>query len=266
LDLSSAPTWANQSWSPEYICVPSPFAINKQFPNCPVCSYRAHRCAESPKIERTRHLFISKRIQITRSKSNTRCNEIIDSKVLNVIKQRRSIRDYSDHEIEQEKLDIILESARLAPSATNAQDWFFYVVKSKETREKIAASEPLMANQFLRKAQIVIVGCEKSHGVVGAATGAVLNAVGARGRSWGDVDVTIALEHMVLTATDLGIGSCWVGIFDGRRISRLLDMPEDQHIVALLALGYPAAASTDDSIGGVRGSSRVSLKDISKII
>jgi len=191
---------------------------------------------------------------------------MVDSKVLNVIKQRRSIRDYSDQEIEQEKLDIILESARLAPSATNAQDWFFYIVKSRETREKIAASEPLMANQFLRKAPIVIVGCERSQGVVGAATGAVLKVMGARDRGWADVDVTIALEHMVLTATDLGIGSCWVGMFDGRRVLGILDLPGDQHIVALLALGYPAAPSTGDSIGGVRGSSRVSLKDIMKII
>jgi nitroreductase len=191
---------------------------------------------------------------------------MVDSKVLNVIKQRRSIRDYSDQEIEQEKLDIILESARLAPSATNAQDWFFYIVKSRETREKIAASEPLMANQFLRKAPIVIVGCERSRGVVGVATGTVLKVMGARDRGWADVDVTIALEHMVLTATDLGIGSCWVGMFDGRRVSGILDLPGDQHIVALLALGYPAAPSTGDSIGGVRGSSRMSLKDITKII
>jgi nitroreductase len=89
---------------------------------------------------------------------------MVDSKVLNVIKQRRSIRDFSDKEIEQEKLDIILESARLAPSASNAQDWFFYVVKSRETREKIAASEPLMTNQFLKKAPVVIVGCERAIG------------------------------------------------------------------------------------------------------
>lgn len=191
---------------------------------------------------------------------------MVDSKVLNVIKQRRSIRDFSEKEIEQDKLDAILESARLAPSATNAQDWFFYVVKSSETRERIAASEPMRANQFLRKAPIVIVGCERAIGVVDAATGAVLKVVGARGRSWADVDVTIALEHMVLTATDLGIGSCWVGMFDGRRISGILDMPGDQHIVALLALGYPAAPSTDGSIGGVRESSRASLKDITKVV
>jgi nitroreductase len=124
----------------------------------------------------------------------------------------------------------------------------------------------MRANQFLQKAPIVIVGCERSQGVIDAATGVVLKAVGARDRGWGDVDVTIALEHMVLTATDLGIGSCWVGLFDGRRISGILDMPEDQHIVALLALGYPAALSTDDSIGGVRGSSRAALRDITKIV
>ncbi len=189
-----------------------------------------------------------------------------ESEVLKIIKKRRSVRDYSDREIESDKLDLILEAARLAPSANNSQDWFFYIVKSKEIRGKIAASEPMLANQFLHRATVIVVGCVRSFGVVRAATGAVLNAVGTRDRDWGDVDVTIALEHMVLTATELGVGSCWIGLFDGRRISRILDIPDDQSIVALLALGYPASTSTDESIGGVRESSRASLKDISKII
>ena len=189
---------------------------------------------------------------------------MVDSKILEVIKLRRSVRDFSDREIEQEKLDLILESARLAPSASNTQDWFFYVVKSKEPREKIAASEPLMANQFLRKAPVVIVGCEKLSGIVGAAAGAVLKTVGARHSGWGDVDVAIAMEHMVLTATDIGIGSCWVWIFDERRVSRILDIPEDQRIIALLALGYPIAPI--ESSMGIGKSSRLPLRDISKII
>lgn len=147
--------------------------------------------------------------------------DLSESLVLKIIKKRRSIREYSDKEIEKEKLDTILESARHAPSASNSQDWFFYVVKDKETRDKIAASEPVLANQFLHKSPVIIVGCERSLGVVRAATGAVLKAVGTRDRGWGEVNVTIALEHMVLTATELGIGSCWIGLFDGRRISRI---------------------------------------------
>jgi nitroreductase len=191
---------------------------------------------------------------------------VAESEVFKVIEKRRSIREYSEKEIEKEKLDLILESARLAPSANNSQDWFFYVVKNKEIREKIAASEPMLANQFLHKAPVIIVACERSLGVVSAATGMVLKASGTRDRSWGEVDVAIALEHMVLTATDLGVGSCWIGLFDMRRVSRILDIPDDRSIVALLALGYPASPSTDSSIGGIRESSRLSVKDISKII
>ena len=190
---------------------------------------------------------------------------MVDSRVLDVIKRRRSVRDFSDREIEQEKLDIILESARLAPSASNTQDWFFYVVKSKELREKIATSEPIMANQFLRKAPVVIVGCEKPSGLVGVAAGVVLKAVGARDSGWGEVDVAIAMEHMVLAATDLGVGSCWVWIFDERRVSRILDMPENHRIIALLALGYPAV-SIEDSPMGIGKSTRVPLREISKIM
>ena len=191
---------------------------------------------------------------------------MVDSHVLKVISRRRSIREYSEKEIPVEYLNTILESARLAPSATNAQDWFFYVVKNKEAREKIAASEPFLANQFLRKAPVVIVGCVRNLGLVGAATGVVMKAVGVHNGNWGDVDVSIALEHMVLTATDLGIGSCWIGMFDEKRIGRLLDTPDDLRIVALLTLGYPAASSSEESIGGVKSSLRVKLEEISKII
>jgi len=191
---------------------------------------------------------------------------MVDSHVLKVISRRRSIREYSEKEIPAEYLNTILESARLAPSATNSQDWFFYVVKNKEARDKIAASEPFLANQFLRKAPVIVVGCVRNSGLVGAATGVVKKAVGVRNGNWGDVDVSIALEHMVLTATDLGIGSCWVGLFDEKRISRLLDMPDDHRVVALLALGYPAALSSDEAIGGVRNSLRAKVEEISKII
>jgi nitroreductase len=191
---------------------------------------------------------------------------VVESVVYKIIKKRRSVREYAEKEIEKEKLDIILESARLAPSASNSQDWFFYVVKNREIKEKIASSEPMLVNQFLHKAPVLIVACERSFGVVRAATGAVLKVTGTRDRGWGEVDVTIALEHMVLTATELDIGSCWIGLFDGRRISRILDIPEDHNIVALLALGYSSSPSTNGSIGGIKNSSRLSLKDISKIV
>ena len=81
----------------------------------------------------------------------------------------------------------------------------------------------------------------------------------------GDLDVAIAMEHMVLTAIELGVGSCWVWVFDERRVSRILDIPADQRIIALLALGYPATP-IEDSTKVVGKSPRVPLKDISKVI
>ncbi|MCX6642164.1 MAG: nitroreductase family protein [Candidatus Bathyarchaeota archaeon] len=85
--------------------------------------------------------------------------------MFNATKRRRSIRSYLEKEIEDEKLNLILESARLAPSATNAQDWFFYIVKDKETRVKITASIPFGMNPFLKEASIIIVGCKKTSGL-----------------------------------------------------------------------------------------------------
>jgi len=160
------------------------------------------------------------------------------SAVFDVIKERSSIRDYADKPIENEKLDMILESARLAPSASNSQPWHFYVVRNKGKLAELGAKMPfgsqVVINSFISNAPVVIVATGGPIGLVRKALSFIIN------KKWYYLDIGIALEHMTLTAWDLGIGSCWIGWFDEKKIKKLLDIPKDQEVIAMLTLGYPA--------------------------
>lgn len=162
----------------------------------------------------------------------------MDSQVFRVIKERSSVRDYEDRPIEREKLELILESARLAPSASNSQPWRFHVVRNKEKIKSIAGRMPLgsqiVINSFIEQAPVVIVATAGPISFLRKFISFLIN------KRWYYLDVAIALEHMVLTAWDLGIGSCWIGWFDEKRTKKILNIPEDQEIIAFLTLGYPS--------------------------
>jgi nitroreductase len=146
--------------------------------------------------------------------------------VLEAIRKRYSCRAYQDKPIEREKLESIFEAARLAPSAKNLQDWRFVAVTDKETKRKIAQAAN---NQtFLQNAGAIIVACSVS------------NEVMRCGQAVGPIDVAIALEHIALQATELGLASCWIGSFYPEKVRPIVGMPEDVAIIELLALGYPA--------------------------
>lgn len=162
---------------------------------------------------------------------------MINSKVFDVIKERFSVRKYADKPVEEEKLDLILESARLAPSASNSQPWHFYVVKDKEKILALSREMPLgsrvVINSFVTQAPVVIVATAGPIGLLYKVLSYIVN------KRWYYLDVAIALEHMVLTAWDVGIGSCWIGWFDEKKVKGLLDIPKDQEVIAMLTLGYP---------------------------
>jgi len=182
----------------------------------------------------------------------------MESKVFNVIRERSSIRDYVDRPIEDEKLDLILESARLAPSASNSQPWHFYVVKDREKIRALAGKMPIgtqvVINSFIAEAPVVIVATGGPADLLHKMMSFIVN------RKWYYIDVAIALEHMVLTAWDLGIGSCWIGWFDEKKVKKLLDIPGNEEVIAFLTLGYPAE--------GARGhpKNRKSMEEIARFI
>jgi nitroreductase len=140
--------------------------------------------------------------------------------VFEAIQKRYSCRSYLEKEIPQDSILKILEAARLAPSASNIQPWYFIVVTDKEKRKKIAKSGRWAS--FVEQAPVVIVGCGDAKA----------------SPKWYKVDVSIAMEHMVLEATELGLGTCWIGSFDEKLVKELLNIPGNYEVVALLSVGY----------------------------
>jgi len=148
--------------------------------------------------------------------------------VAQAIRSRYSCRNYSNRPLEREKLNAVLEAARLAPSAKNLQDWRFVVVTDEQTKKRLAAAAN---NQtFLEGAGALIVACTVSDHVMRC------------GQAVGPIDVAIAMEHICLQATELGLATCWIGSFYPGKVRQIVGIPENVMIVELLALGYPADA------------------------
>lgn len=158
------------------------------------------------------------------------------STLMDLIEKRRSIRSYKSQEVKEEDLNYVLEAFRKAPSAKNLQPWKLVVVRDKKKINDLAIA---CNNQtFLAEAPVLIIACAKeneSYGVMGG----YMNSY--------PVDIGLALEHLILAATERGLGTCWIGAFKEKLVKDLLDIPEDVRVVAVTPLGYPA------SEGRVRG-------------
>jgi len=143
--------------------------------------------------------------------------------LLDVILSRRSIRKYENKEIPQEILQQILESGRWAPSAINRQPFRFVVVKDREIMKDLCDN---LITRFVKYAPVAIVGCADVKSLL---TG-----------KWAVVDTTIAMQNMVIAAWALEIGSCWIGACSEEVVKKLLKIPDNWKVVALVTLGYPA--------------------------
>jgi nitroreductase len=144
---------------------------------------------------------------------------VLNLEVFDAIEKRKSVRAYDSRPVPEDVLMKVLETGRIAPSASNIQPWHFIVVKDPERRK--ALSDGKWA-KFLTESPVVIVGCgnkKKSPG-------------------WHVVDVTIAMQQMVIAATAEGLGTCWIGSFYEDKVRKALKVPEELRIVAMLAVGY----------------------------
>jgi nitroreductase len=147
--------------------------------------------------------------------------------LLEVVRNRSSIRKFKPTPIFTEILQRILNAGRLAPSANNGQPWKFIVVRDEEMKSKL--SQVCNNKKWMAEAPLIIVGCgfpDEADPYMGG----YMNSL--------SVDVAIAMDHLVLAATNEGLGCCWVGRFQEDKVKDLLEIPRDVRVVALIPMGY----------------------------
>lgn len=150
--------------------------------------------------------------------------------IYEAIRTRKSVRAYRDEPVAEEVLDRIFDAARLAPSARNAQEWRFVVVRDRTVRERIATEAAGQA--FLAQAAAVIACCAETDGRLMRC-----------GQPAYPIDVAIAMDHLSLAAAAEGLGTCWIGSFDEALVKRILAIPSPVRVVQLMALGVPVDPS-----------------------
>ncbi len=152
--------------------------------------------------------------------------------VVGFLKKRRSIRKYQSKLVEAEKITEVLEAARLGPSAANRQPCHFIVITQPEARESLKTA--YKAEWFIH-APVIVVGCVNP-----------LEAWrrGVFGEEYWKVDLAIALQNLVLSATELGLGTCWIANFDETAVKQALSIPNEIRVVAMTPLGYPDEEKT----------------------
>lgn len=149
-----------------------------------------------------------------------------------IIENRYSVRSYQQKEVEEEKLIKILEAGQLAPSAVNNQPWHFIVVREPGNHAKFSE---IYHRDWFKEAPVYIIVC------------------GDHNTAWKrkeddkdhtDIDAAIAIDHMTLQATELGLGTCWISNFYVKKCREFFQLPEHIEPIAILSLGYPS----DDKI------------------
>ena len=144
-----------------------------------------------------------------------------------LIRARQSVRAYKPAPVEEEKLQQVLEAARLAPTAANHQPFQVIVIHTAGREQELGR---IYGARFFGQAPLVLA-------VVGLPKKAWTRS---DGKNYSDVDVAIVMDHIVLAATDLGLGTCWIGAFNPAAARTVLGLPDDAEPIAFTPLGYPA--------------------------
>jgi len=154
----------------------------------------------------------------------------MDNSLLNIIKNRRSIRAFQEKEISQELIDKLIEALIWAPSAGNLQSRKFYFILNKVARKELV--ETALKQSFAAQAPLVVVCC-LDLGTAGK--------YGEKGKNLYSVcDVAASIQNMMLLAHEQGLGTCWIGAFDEEKVSEVLKLPENLRPIAIIPVGYPA--------------------------
>ncbi|UCH36125.1 MAG: nitroreductase family protein [Armatimonadota bacterium] len=148
------------------------------------------------------------------------------ARLAELLRRRHSVRRFEDRPVPQDVIRRALDMARWAPSSANRQPWHFVIITDEGTRSELAASARAALfdiNAHLREAPAVIAACSDP-----------------RVTKWYLYDVSAAIMCLLLALDSLGLGACWVGLFDEERVKELLGIPEPVHVAALIPIGYPA--------------------------
>jgi len=181
--------------------------------------------------------------------------------LIEAITLRRSIRKFKPDAVPDNYVKEIIEAARLAPSGSNLQPGRYVIIKSAEMREKIKECTPL---PFVAQAPVIIACCTDSscmggseqrfrelreagafagtpleNSVPGAVKSRISSMDEAQIAAYLGLNAAIAIDHMTLRAVDLGLGSCWIMMFDKEKVKKLLELEDKYTVVALLPIGYP---------------------------
>ena len=146
--------------------------------------------------------------------------------VYTAIKTRKAVRTFEDKDVSEEVMTRMLEATRLAPSASNRQEWRFVVVRDPGTRKQLAHAAG--RQKFVGKAPVVIACCAETDGHLMPC-----------GLASYPIDVAIAIDHLTLCAVAEGLGTCWIGDFNEAQVREILGIPPEIRVVELLTVGYP---------------------------
>jgi len=151
--------------------------------------------------------------------------------VFDAITSRRSVRRFEKKSVDDNLIGVMLYMATQAPSVGNTQDWHFVVVKDEEQKNKLAKAS--LRQGFIADAPVVIVVCSDLE--------KISMKYGKRGETlYSAIDAAGAIQNMMLSATALGLGSCWVGAFDEEEVKTVLELPDHVRPIAVVPVGYPA--------------------------
>lgn len=146
-----------------------------------------------------------------------------------LIRTRYSVRAYKPDAIEDDKLERVLEAARLAPTAANRQPFQLIIINTKGREEELLR---IYRRVWFSQAPLLICACGVPR----------LGWIREDSRRYLDVDVAIVMDHLILAATNLGLGTCWVAAFNAQAAREILRLPDEVEPLVFTPLGYPADA------------------------
>ncbi|MDR3063851.1 MAG: nitroreductase family protein [Methanobrevibacter sp.] len=153
--------------------------------------------------------------------------------VSEAIKDRYSVRGYTNQKIEKEKLDAILDAGRLAPTGVNFQAFKIFVIDTKNNKDALSKIYP--QDWFIQAPIVLAVVVDKSKSWTRPWDG----------KNIADIDGTIVMDHMILKATDLGLGTCYIAAFKKDEAIDFLGLGENEEPLLFTPLGYPNASRAD---------------------